>query len=282
MSLDASPAPQLPPVTPAGHGHEVWAATLDSATRVGVDRLATPLGDSRRAVRGAATELVVVAAHPDDETLGLGRLAHQWARTVGPVTGVLATAGEACVDHVMPRPPEIAARRVAEWHAALDELGFTSRHVLDVPDGQVGAHEPVLTATLSRILADAAADGRAVVLAAPWRHDPHPDHRAAGRAAAAAASAGRAMLWEYPVWMTYWAEPGAVESGGQRLLVVPHDPAADRAHRRACLAFASQLDPLAPGATPVVPLTMLSHQRQQLLIVDHDLAAVLIPPGVPA
>ena len=39
----------------------------------------------------------MVSAHPDDETIGLGRLAYAWAQTVGPVVGVLATAGEACV-----------------------------------------------------------------------------------------------------------------------------------------------------------------------------------------
>ena len=46
--------------------------------------------------------LVVVAAHPDDETIGAGRLVAAWSRSLGPVTAVLATAGERCVDQVAP------------------------------------------------------------------------------------------------------------------------------------------------------------------------------------
>lgn len=279
---DRLPVNPVTPVTPGGHGLGVWAAALGSAPRVPADELAAALVGVDPRDRPSGIELVVVSAHPDDETLGLGRLAHQWGQSIGPVTGVLATAGEACVDHVMKRPPGLAARRVAEWHAALDELGFISRHVLDLPDGQVGDQEQTLTAALTRIVADATFGGRAVVLAAPWRADPHPDHRAAGRAAATVAAAESLPLVEYPVWMTYWAEPTAVESRGQQLVVVPHDAAAERAHHAACRSFTSQLEPLIAGATPVVPATMLAHLGEQLLIVSRDQAAVLSTPGVPA
>lgn len=279
--MAGSSTPDRRPVTPGGHGLGVWAAALRAAPRVPADGLAAALVGLDPRDRPTAIGLVVVSAHPDDETLGLGRLAHQWGQSVGSVTGVLATAGEACVDHVMQRPPGLAARRVAEWHAALDELGFTSRHVLDLPDGQVGDQEQRLTAALTRIVADATVGGRSVVLAAPWRGDPHPDHRAAGRAAATVAAAESLPLVEYPVWMTYWAEPTAVESRGQ-LVVVPHDAAAERAHHAACLSFTSQLEPLTAGATPVVPATMLAHLGEQLLIVSRDLAAVLSITGVPA
>lgn len=276
------PTPARIRVTPAGQDAAVWAAALAAAPRVDLGRLSAALTPTRSADGRDPVELVVVAAHPDDETLGLGRLAYAWARSVGPVTGVLATAGEACVDHVMERPAGIAARRVAEWHAALDQLGFTDRHHLDLADGQLGDQQPALTAGLTRIVTDLQSAGRPVVLAAPWRGDPHPDHRAAGRATARVAAATGLPLVEFGVWMTYWAEPAAVEDRGQVLLVVPHGEDADRAHARACRAFSSQLEPITAYTTPVVPPEMLAHHREQLLIVSPDLAATLNPTGEPA
>ena len=44
---------------------------------------------------------------------------------------------------------------------------------------------------------------------APWQHDGHPDHDAAGRAAIAAAPARGARLLRYPVWAWHWLEPDA-------------------------------------------------------------------------
>ena len=46
--------------------------------------------------------------------------------------------------------------------------------------------------------------GERTLLAAPWRHDGHPDHEAVGRAAAVAARRTDARLVEYPVWMWHW------------------------------------------------------------------------------
>lgn len=254
-------------VTPDGHHRDVWAPTLAAAPRVTLDRLAAAVTP--------ATELVVLAAHPDDETLGLGRLANTWGRTVGRVTAVLATAGEACVDHVMERPPGIAARRIAEWHAALAELGISGRHVLALPDGGLSDHEAALTTALTGVVVSLRDTGRPVVLAAPWRGDPHPDHRAAGRAAATVAAAESLPLLEYGVWMTFWGEPADLSDRGQALLVVPPDDRAEQAYRAACRSFTSQLEPITAYATPVVPPAMLDLLGEQLLIVGPELAATI-------
>ena len=43
-------------------------------------------------------------------------------------------------------------------------------------------------------------DGAQHTLLAPWRQDPHTDHRAAGRAARQAAHRTDSQLLEYPIW----------------------------------------------------------------------------------
>ena len=143
--------------------------------------------------------LVVVAAHPNDETIGAGRLVAAWSRSLGPVTAVLATAGERCVDQVATRPPGLGERQVAEWIEATTILGVRDRVCLNLADGGLAQTkdrlQSALTEVLDAICYETAADE--VVVAAPYWRDPHPDHRTAGHAAMAAGgrsgSAGRRL-----------------------------------------------------------------------------------------
>ena len=249
-------------VTPGGNGLDVWAPRIAEAETLSTAALLGRLGQHLR-----SATLLVVAAHPDDETLGCGRLMHTWSRR-GRVNAIVATAGEACVDHVTARPPGLADRRLREWNEALDTLGVGWRHHLDFPDGRLAQHESELADQLrARLDSGPASKAReSVVLAAPWRHDPHPDHRACGRAAASVAAERGLALLEFPVWMTYWAHPDAIEAADLALIKLTTDVAADLAHRRACVAFVSQLEPLREDLGPVVPSEMLSHHGQQLLI----------------
>lgn len=61
-------------------------------------------------------------------------------------------------------------------------------------------HADALRGALVPLLADTDA------YLAPWPGDPHPDHRATGRAAAAVAPV-TAHGWSYPVWMWAWSTP---------------------------------------------------------------------------
>jgi LmbE family N-acetylglucosaminyl deacetylase len=209
--------------------------------------------------------LVIVSAHPDDETLGAGRLVSQWRRTIGPVSAVLATAGEACVDHVMPRPRGLAQRRLEEWKAALSCLGVTDRIRLGLPDGRLEAAERTLTDQWRRRIDDL---GEPAALAAPCRVDPHPDHRALGRAAAAVAAKRGISLLEYPVWLSFWAQPDVLGAG--RLIRVRTDADAESARTRALACYVSQLAPLADDLEPVVPKRMLEHHREQRLVWANE------------
>ena len=243
--------PGLPPTT--------WQVARDRIQRLGLGQLRHLLG-----VHDRPATLVVVGAHPDDETFGCGRLAELWSRTVGECVAVLATAGEACIDGVAPRPADIAAVRLAEWDRATARLGVAVRHLVGLPDGQVGRHQGELGRHLVTVLGSL---GRPVLVAAPYRQDPHPDHRAAGRAAAAVADELGCALVEYPVWMTYWQQPSEVDLSRWCGLAV--DQLADRAQAEATACFSSQLEPLLPHLGPVVPAELLDHQREQLLLLPQ-------------
>jgi len=97
------------------------------------------------------------------------------------------------------------------------------------------------------------------VIVAPWRGDGHPDHEAAGRAAAAAAGRTGAALWEFPVWFWHWGDPG---DAPWRLLRPFHlDDHATRAKNDAIRAHASQTAPLSDleGDQTLLPAEFLAH-----------------------
>ncbi|MDQ4117683.1 MAG: PIG-L family deacetylase [Actinomycetota bacterium] len=204
---------------------------------------------------GDAERTVVVAAHPDDETLaaaGYLRAAHAAGVRVEIV---VATDGEAALpEHDDLDRAGLARTRRAELHTALDRLGVgdTPVHWLGLPDSALDAD--VLAAELSPLL-----HGADTCLA-PWALDPHPDHAAAGRAVAAAAPT-TAHRWQYPIWM--WTghspdDPDIPWSRAHRHVLDDTDRAA-KAH--AIEAFASQTAPLVPGGRAVLGDDVLSHFR---------------------
>jgi LmbE family N-acetylglucosaminyl deacetylase len=237
-------------VTPAGLPVEAWAEAVAGAERRDLAALVPP----------GTTRLVVVSAHPDDETIGAGRLVAEWARTRGPVVALTLTAGEACFDEVGVEQPGLAELRLQEWRAALACLGAVPGIHRLCPDGAVAAHADEVAAAIAAELRP----GDAVL--APWRHDPHPDHEAAGRAAAVAARERGATLLQYPVWMSYWMAPETVAATGSLWSVVVTGAPADAARDGALAAYVSQREPLRPGVGPVVPPELLAHHHAQLVL----------------
>jgi LmbE family N-acetylglucosaminyl deacetylase len=171
------------------------------------DRL--PDFDLPSAVKGGR-RIVVLSAHPDDETLGAGGLIATAASLGIGVVVVAATAGER--SHSASRTlasGELKSRRSQELRAALSQLHTVAElHELGLPDGSLHARESELTNRLDAVIRTIAdADPAPPVLVAPWRGDGHPDHEAAGRAAAAVARNRGCELLEYPVWAWHWARP---------------------------------------------------------------------------
>lgn len=199
--------------------------------------------------------LTVVAPHPDDETLGFGATASAIRAGGAPVRVITVTDGGAA-HPTLPDRGRLALerRRREETRRAARQLGLDEPTFLGLPDGGVAAAEAELTARLTDILA---AGPRGAWCAATWRGDGHPDHEAVGRAAAAACARTGARLLEFPVWTWHWARPGDPAVPWHALRRCPIDDVLAQRKREAVASFASQIDPPAPGADPVLPSFVL-------------------------
>jgi LmbE family N-acetylglucosaminyl deacetylase/SAM-dependent methyltransferase len=207
--------------------------------------------------------LVALAAHPDDETLGAGGLIARVARSGGSVRVVVASDGEASHPQSPTTPAHrLAGRRRQEVTSALRRLGAPPPRLLGHPDGGLAGHVDAIAAALDEEVAAAAT---VVWIAAPWREDRHPDHEAAGAAAARVARQHRAVLLEYPVWAWEWDTPGgSLRRAGLRALRLDGQDLGDK--QAAMALHVSQVAPLStlPGDEAVVPDRVADHFRRDV------------------
>jgi LmbE family N-acetylglucosaminyl deacetylase/SAM-dependent methyltransferase len=201
---------------------------------------------------------VIVAAHPDDESLGAGGLIAEAVARGMRLTVVLATAGERSHPGSPTHgPAELAARRMREARQALALLAPDADLIfVGIGDGSVSEEQDRLATALVDLIGE---EGDGTLLVAPWRRDGHPDHEAAGRAAAAAARRTDAHLVEYPIWWWHWSRPTETPWAAFRRLSLSESSR----HRRelAIAAHASQVEPLsdAPGDEVLLTAAMLEH-----------------------
>lgn len=189
--------------------------------------------------------LVVIAPHPDDESLGCGALIARAAAANIPIRIVVVSDG--CMSHpnsrLYPRL-RLRATRQAEARAAARALGLAESDVrfLDLPDAAVPAAGPVAEAAIEGIVG-VAREVSACSLFVTWRHDAHCDHQVAyALARAAQGRLGDVRLLEYSIWGRDAADPApALEPPrGWRLYA-----SAERERKRtAILAHASQVSGL--------------------------------------
>jgi LmbE family N-acetylglucosaminyl deacetylase len=264
MSSPASPARARTTVTARGLPPEAWHPVLATAPPV-------------PALPAAGTTVAVVAAHPDDETLAAAGLLLRLAVRGVRVRLVLVTDGEAAYpDRGSAERAALAACRRTESRRALTVTGHPHAPVthLGLPDGDVAEHEAWLAEELTAVL-----DGAAMCLV-PWEHDPHPDHRASGRAALRAVAAvdagGRPVTaWRYPVWMRHATPPAAAPPELRAFRLTTEEIAAKR---DAIACHDSQLRSPWDGCGPVLPDHVLA-------LFDDGVEPFLVgsparPPGV--
>lgn len=205
----------------------------------------------------AWSRLVVVSAHPDDESLGAGGLIAAAHAAGLRVYVVLLTAGESSHQGAPGADRHaLATLRLTEMENALARLAPDSPLVfLGVLDGQVADAESAITDSLTDLLGEAGN----TLLVAPWSRDGHPDHDAAGRAARVAATRTGAHLLEYPVW--FWQRHTAEEAPWGEMVCLPLDEELREKKAAAIQCHASQVRPSpdGPGAHALLPGRMLAH-----------------------
>jgi LmbE family N-acetylglucosaminyl deacetylase len=230
-------APPRNPIDAPGTGEETWRA-WDGLARL-------PAAD----ISGWASA-IIVAAHPDDEVLGVGGTIAVLAAAGARLRLVSITDGEA--SHPGSTDPSaLARRRAAETAQALCVLGAQQTEVvrLRLPDTGLAARQDEIKARLADLVA-----GFDVCLA-PWVRDVHADHEAAGRAARRASE--RTLC--YPVWMWHWAVPSDPRVPWHRALRVPLSASAAARKAAAIACFTSQLESRGGGLAPVLPARTVAH-----------------------
>ncbi|REC94783.1 PIG-L deacetylase family protein [Kushneria indalinina] len=200
---------------------------------------------------------VIVAPHPDDETLGFAGLMLQLTAAGHAIHLIAVTDGTASHSGSTHWTPErLAQQRPQESLRALLKLGcerHTSVARLALPDTAVAQHEAALSEHLAAWLTP-----EHVVLTT-WRGDGHPDHEATGRACARACELSGARLIEIPIWTWHWATPGDPRVPWARARRLELDANMLARKQAAIQAHESQLriDP-DTGQAPILPEAVLA------------------------
>ena len=188
--------------------------------------------------------LVVIAPHPDDESLACGGLISAACAAGRRVKVVVVSDGTGSHPRSRAYPrPRLRGLREAEARKAVSALGLAPRHVefLRLPDRYVPS-EGVAAEAAVELIATMAQSVAATALFVSWRHDPHCDHQAAYRLAREAQRRTGAALYEYSVWGAALkpSAPVTPVKRGYRLSVGRHQTR----KRRAISAHRSQISDL--------------------------------------
>ncbi len=205
--------------------------------------------------------VLVVIAHPDDESFGLGGLVGALSDTGAQVEVLCFTRGEAST--LGGDLTDLALVRAEEMAAAGTALGTSSTILLDRPDGHLGELVPdELLADVDTAIAHHRPDGILVF-------DPvggvtgHEDHAAASRAAVAAGQ-------RHGIPVLGWALPTAVadalnEEYGAAFVGYPDDDLHISVH----VDRSRQQQAIAAHASQAVPGSVLWRRLELLGDVEH-------------
>lgn len=148
--------------------------------------------------------IVVVAPHPDDETLGCGGLIALTSQLGRNIQVVVISDGVGSHPNSRLYPPDkLRDLREGETRAALSALGAVGENLtfLRLPDRFVPSRGPEARRAAATI-ANVACAIDATALAVTWPHDPHCDHLAAWHLVRQACLRlhGGIRLLTYPIW----------------------------------------------------------------------------------
>jgi len=171
----------------------------------------TPAGEIIRQMRElpfadldaiAPGKSLILAPHPDDETLGCGGFVIEACNRGRAPLIVAVTDGAGSHPGSTAYPPErLKALRAAELRSAAEILGMPEQNVrfLGLPDTRVPRAGPDFERA-AQAVATMIRDHSVANLLASWTHDPHGDHEATAFIASRVAQIGRVRVLFYPVW----------------------------------------------------------------------------------
>lgn len=133
------------------------------------------------------SRVLVLAPHPDDESLGCGGTLHAYSRAGVPVRVVVLTdgrLGDPALRELREGDPKrvrgelaLSERRRAEALAAMRELGIAHHDFLGARDGSLTEAVPDVAARLAAVISEWRPD----IVMLPFVSDRHADHFAANR-----------------------------------------------------------------------------------------------------
>lgn len=239
-------------VTPASRFAGAWGSRLSRLRPVPpADLMGLAPGDT----------VLVVGAHPDDETIGVGATIASLAAD-GTVVQVLSmSAGEAALDHVDVVVEGLGAQRRDEFASACRELGVSAYDVLDLPDGRLLEHVDQMTDRIEHRLRAAALTHLLTV----WWDDPHPDHQAVGRAAVTAAARVGTPICGFPIWALHWTDPSSPATTDRHPRLIGYDMSARERRDAAMRCYRTQTEPLGLALAPILPSEVVDCPHEVLV-----------------
>lgn len=149
--------------------------------------------------------LLVIAPHPDDESLGCGGLIAMLKAAGSSVSIIFVTSGSASHTSLTHPPSVLSKMRESEAVKACSDLGvhLPDIHFLRAPDSELtGLRERDLSLLVKEIIV-IFGDTNFSSIALPWRRDPHPDHRAVNSIGNMVLKRIRTSVTklEYPIWL---------------------------------------------------------------------------------
>lgn len=184
------------------------------------------------------TNALILAPHPDDESLGCGGLIAACCAASRPPVVAILTDGSLSHPNSRRYPPaRLATLREQEATEAVGILGLPPDRLifLRVPDTRAPDCGPLFESIVCRLGQVVQTFGCSSILA-PWRFDPHGDHEAAAGVAAELARSSGIRLRSYPVWgwtladdaevaeddVKGWRLPIATQAGAKRRAIAAH------------------------------------------------------------
>lgn len=180
--------------------------------------------------------VVVIAPHPDDETLGAGGLIATLSAQGTRVSIVAATDGENAYDLSLDKRRSLGHTREREQRRALEDLGVGADAIRRLRLMDSGLMDQ--GAELERGILEAVEPGMTIL--APWHGDFHPDHIACAHAARSVSRAKNIPLLSYFFWTWHRGTPELLD--GLPLRKFNPTTAALAAKTKAIEEHRSQLD----------------------------------------